>query len=163
MRRREPRTRAPRRSPVASTGSWATPSVRAKTLVDPPGRVASAVSLPARPLAASLRVPSPPRTTTTSTPTAAASWARRVAFPRRVGRREPVRPPSLHGFQHLLFRRLGPLGDLGDGGRAAEVLGQVADHLAQTEVELLDPPGYADGPALVAEVTLELADDRGGG
>src|SRR5439155_9500649 len=58
--------------------------VRAKTLVEPPGKVASAVSLPASPLAASLRVPSPPRTTTASKPTAAASWASRVALPRRV-------------------------------------------------------------------------------
>ena len=38
----------------------------AKTLVEPPGRVARAVSVPARPLAASLSVPSPPSTTTRS-------------------------------------------------------------------------------------------------
>ena len=39
---------------------------------------------PARPLAASLSVPSPPSTTTTSTPVAAAPWASRVAWPRRL-------------------------------------------------------------------------------
>ena len=58
--------------------------VRANTLVEPPGSAASAVAVPARPLAASLRVPSPPSTTTTSMPSAAASWARRVAWPRRL-------------------------------------------------------------------------------
>src|SRR5256885_8399513 len=58
--------------------------VRAKTLVDPPGRGARAVSVPARPLAASLSVPSPPMATTTSTPSLAAPWARRVAWPRRL-------------------------------------------------------------------------------
>ena len=42
--------------------------VRANTLVEPPGRGASAASVPSRPLAASLTVPSPPSTTTASTP-----------------------------------------------------------------------------------------------
>ena len=41
-------------------------------------------SVPASPLAASLSVPSPPSTTTTSMPSAAAPWARRVAWPRRL-------------------------------------------------------------------------------
>ncbi len=58
--------------------------VRANTLVDPPGRGARAVSDPARPLAASLRVPSPPSTTTTSVPSWAAPRARRSAWPRRL-------------------------------------------------------------------------------
>ena len=40
--------------------------------------------MPARPLAASLRVPSPPSTTTASVPRAAAPWASRVACPRRL-------------------------------------------------------------------------------
>src|SRR5262249_22155182 len=57
--------------------------LRAKTLVDPPGRGARAVVLPARPSAASLRVPSPPRTTTTSTSSGAAPRAMRAACPRR--------------------------------------------------------------------------------
>src|SRR5680860_1043018 len=67
----------------ASTGSYATPSERANTLVDPPGRGASAVIVPASPSAASLRVPSPARTATTSTPSSAAARARRAAWPRR--------------------------------------------------------------------------------
>src|SRR5688500_4612212 len=65
-------------------GSLGSPRVRANTLVDPPGRAASAHRVRARPLAASLSVPSPPRTTTTSVPLPAACCARRVACPRRL-------------------------------------------------------------------------------
>ena len=59
------------------------PIVRANTFVEPPGSTPSAVSLPAIPVATSLRVPSPPNPMTTSTPRRAASWAKRVAWPRR--------------------------------------------------------------------------------
>ena len=69
---------------MASIGSLGRPMLRANTLVDPPGSTPSAVAVPARPLAASLTVPSPPSTTTTSTPSAAAPWARRVAWLRRA-------------------------------------------------------------------------------
>ena len=58
--------------------------VRANTLVDPPGSGASATSEPASPLMASLRVPSPPSTATTSQPSPTAPWARREAWPRRL-------------------------------------------------------------------------------
>ncbi len=58
--------------------------MRANTLVDPPGSGASAHVERANPLAASFNVPSPPRTTTTSVPAAAAPWANRVACPRRL-------------------------------------------------------------------------------
>ncbi|MEZ5140201.1 MAG: hypothetical protein R2711_15940 [Acidimicrobiales bacterium] len=58
--------------------------LRAKTLVDPPGSTPRAVDVPASPLAASFTVPSPPSTTTTSTPSAAAPWASRVAWLRRA-------------------------------------------------------------------------------
>ncbi len=40
--------------------------------------------MPTSPLAASLRVPSPPRTITASVPRLAAPWASRVAWPRRL-------------------------------------------------------------------------------
>ena len=60
------------------------PMVRAKTLVDPPGRIPSAQAVPATPLAASLSVPSPPRTITASVPLVAAPCANRVACPRRL-------------------------------------------------------------------------------
>jgi len=52
--------------------------------VEPPGNGASAVSVPAKPFATSFRVPSPPRHTTTSTPSFAAPCASRVAWPRRL-------------------------------------------------------------------------------
>ena len=65
-------------------GSLVMPMVRAKTFVDPPGSTPRAQSVPASPLAASLRVPSPPSTTTASVPVAAAPWASRVAWPRRL-------------------------------------------------------------------------------
>ena len=58
--------------------------MRANTLVDPPGSAARAVPVPARPLAASFMVPSPPSTTTTSVPSVAAAWASRMAWPRRL-------------------------------------------------------------------------------
>ena len=58
--------------------------MRANTLVEPPGIGARAVLVPTTPLAASLRVPSPPRTATMSTPSAAAPLAMRVAWPRRA-------------------------------------------------------------------------------
>ena len=60
------------------------PRVRANTLVDPPGSTPSAVVVPATPVATSFSVPSPPNPMTTSTPRRAASWANRVAWPRRL-------------------------------------------------------------------------------
>ena len=54
------------RCSVASTTSLGIPSVRAQTLVEPPGSAVSGVSDPTSPLAASLTVPSPPNATTTS-------------------------------------------------------------------------------------------------
>ena len=54
------------RCSVASTTSFGMPSVRAQTLVDPPGRAVSGVSVPTSPFAASFTVPSPPNATTTS-------------------------------------------------------------------------------------------------
>jgi hypothetical protein len=49
--------------------------------------------------------------------------------------------------------------DLGDGGGAADLLGQLGHHLVERQVELLEPAGDPHRPALVAEVALELADD----
>ena len=69
---------------AAATGSLGSPIVRAKTFVEPPGSAPSAVSVPAMPVATSFTVPSPPKPTTMSTPRRAASWAKRVAWPRRL-------------------------------------------------------------------------------
>ncbi len=73
----------PASNSTASTGSLGMPIVLANTLVEPPGSTPSAVALPAIPVATSLSVPSPPKPMTTSTPRRAASWANRVAWPRR--------------------------------------------------------------------------------
>ena len=51
---------------MASTTSFGMPSVRAHTLVEPPGSAVSGVFDPHSPFAASLTVPSPPKATTTS-------------------------------------------------------------------------------------------------
>ncbi len=54
------------------------------------------------------------------------------------------------------------LGDLLDSRRSAVLLREHRDRLADMEVELLDAPGSPDGPSPVAEVPLELTDDRPG-
>ena len=56
--------------------------VRAHTLVEPPGSAVSGVLVPTRPFAASFTVPSPPKATTTSYPSLAASRQIRVAWSR---------------------------------------------------------------------------------
>src|SRR5215211_7287428 len=70
---------------------------------------------------------------------------------------------GVQALQHLLLGQAGLGGDLGDGGGAADLLGQLGHHLVQRQVELLEPARHPHRPALVAEVPLELADDRGGG
>ncbi len=50
-------------------------------------------------------------------------------------------------------------GELGDRGRPAVQLRQLAGRAGQLEAQFLQPPGHAHGPAAVAEVTLDLADD----
>ena len=84
MRSIAPLSRAPRSASAASIGSSGSPSVRAKTLVEPPGSTPSAASEPTRPLAASFRVPSPPSTTTASAPRSTPRRARAVAWWRLV-------------------------------------------------------------------------------
>src|SRR5207237_530444 len=76
---------------------------------------------------------------------------------------EPVGPAGFHRLEDLVDRHLGPLGDLGDGGGAAQLLRQVVDHRPHPQVQLLHPAGNPHGPALVAEVALQLTDDRRGG
>ena len=71
-----------------------------------------------------------------------------------VGRLEP--------FEHLLLGQPEVGGELGDRGGAAVLLGQLAGGLGQQQLELLQPARDPDRPALVAEVPLDLADDRRG-
>jgi hypothetical protein len=51
--------------------------------------------------------------------------------------------------------------DLGDGRGPAFALREVADGLRQRQLQLLEPARHPHRPALVTEVTLDLADDRG--
>ena len=53
------------------------------------------------------------------------------------------------------------LGHVARRGRAAQVGGQVVDGVADAHGALLQVAGHAHGPALVAEVALELAGDGG--
>jgi hypothetical protein len=64
---------------------------------------------------------------------------------------------GVQALQHLLLGQAGLGGDLGDGGGAPDLLGQLGHHLVQRQVQLLEPPRHPDRPALVAEVALELA------
>ena len=86
-----------------------------------------------------------------------------VAPGRGVERREPVGVARFDRLQHLFLRHRRGVGDLADRRRPPELLGQLAHHRAEPEVQLLDPPGNPDRPPLVAEVALQLAHDRRGG
>ena len=66
-------------------------------------------------------------------------------------------------FQDLVLGGIDGPGDLGHGGGALELLGELTDHRAQAEIQLLEPPGHPYRPALVPEMALELSDDGRGG
>src|SRR5579872_6903518 len=83
-----------------------------------------------------------------------------VVLPRRIEGGGAVRLSRLQRLEHVLFRCAGHLGELLDCGGASEALRQVADRLTEVQVELLDATGGPHGPAAVAEVALQLADDR---
>src|SRR4051794_39486151 len=70
----------------------------------------------------------------------------------RIGR------AGFHRFEHLLRRRLEFSRDLGDRRRALELDRQALDRAGHLRVELLQAARHPDGPALVAEVALDLAD-----
>ena len=72
---------------------------------------------------------------------------------RRVG------AAGLERLQHELLLDAGCLRELGDRRRPAELNGLVLDDLRELHVELLEAARDAHGPALVAEVALDLADD----
>src|SRR5687767_7305971 len=77
----------------------------------------------------------------------------------RRQRERRVGAPGLERLEHLLLLDPGGLRQLRDGGRPAELDGLLLDDLRELHVQLLEPARDADGPALVAEVTLDLADD----
>ena len=55
------------------------------------------------------------------------------------------------------------LGELARRGGAAQRLGELGGRRADLHAQLLEPARHPDRPALVAEVALDLADDRRGG
>ena len=55
------------------------------------------------------------------------------------------------------------LGELAGRGGAAQALGELGGRRADLHPQLLEPARHPDRPALVAEVALDLADDRGRG
>src|SRR6202042_1984133 len=61
--------------------------------------------------------------------------------------------------QDVFLAHLQVRGELRYRRRAAEALGQVADGLGQRQLQLLQAPRHADGPALVPEMALDLADN----
>src|SRR5687767_13029956 len=86
-----------------------------------------------------------------------------VGVDRRVERREVVRLCDLETFEDLFLGDIRGLGDLSNGWRPPEVVAEVADDLRQLEVELLKPTRHPNRPALIAEVTFQLPNDRGRG
>ena len=67
--------------------------------------------------------------------------------------------PGLERLQHLLLLDARGLRELGDRRRAAELHRLLLDDLRELDVQLLEAARNAHGPALVAEVALDLADD----
>ncbi len=70
---------------------------------------------------------------------------------------------GLQALDDLLVGDPDPAGELGDRGGASQLLGQVGGGRGDREPQLLEPARHADRPATVAEVPLDLADDRGSG
>src|SRR6266516_1546259 len=70
-----------------------------------------------------------------------------------------LRPDRLERLEDLLLLDVGRLGQLGDGRRATQLNRQLLDQTGELDVQLLQAARHADGPALVAEVPLDLADD----
>ena len=78
--------------------------------------------------------------------------------PRRERQRR-IGPAGLERFENLFLFHSRPLGELGDRRRAAELHRQLLHELRQLHIELLETARDANGPALVAEMALDLPDD----
>ena len=82
-----------------------------------------------------------------------------------VGARPVERDGAIGGrrlarLEHLLERGAGALGDLARRRRAAELARHLVRHAVDPHRHLLQVARHAHRPALVAEVALELAEDR---
>src|SRR5262245_47985617 len=74
-----------------------------------------------------------------------------------------VRLGRLQRLDDLVLVRLGRLGELRDRRRAAELGGLGLDRAREADAELLHPARHVQRPRAIAEVPLDLADDRGDG
>ena len=83
-----------------------------------------------------------------------------VVVARAVQRDGAVGARGLARLEHLLGGDADRLGDLGRGGRAAELAAHLVADAVDLDRELLEVARHAHRPALVAEVALELAQDR---
>src|SRR5439155_13076730 len=77
----------------------------------------------------------------------------------RRERQRRVRATGLERLEHLLLLHPRGLRELGDRRRARELYRELLDQPRELDVQLLQPARNAHRPALVAEVTLDLADD----
>ena len=83
-----------------------------------------------------------------------------VVVARAVERDRPVGARGLARLEHLLGGHADRLGDLDRRRRAAELAAHLVADAVDLDGELLQVARHAHGPALVAEVALELAEDR---
>src|SRR5262249_19003527 len=77
----------------------------------------------------------------------------------RGQRQRAVGAATLQRLEDLLLRDLGGLRKLGDRGGAPQLDGLLLEQPRELDVQLLQAARHADGPAAVAEVALDLADD----
>src|SRR5579864_1651873 len=84
-----------------------------------------------------------------------------LPFPAAAGREREcgVGATRFERLEHLFLGRARRLRELRDGRRTAELHRQLLHQARELHVQLLQAARHADGPALVAEVTLDLADD----
>src|SRR5207247_2544289 len=74
-------------------------------------------------------------------------------------RQRGVCAPGLERLEHLFFLGTRSFRELGDRRRPTELHRQLFDQSRKLHVQLLEAARDADGPALVAEVPLDLPDD----
>jgi hypothetical protein len=69
----------------------------------------------------------------------------------------------LEAVEHLLVGDVKVFGDVGDGGRTGACRAELLVSVLDPEDELLQSARQVDCPPFVAEVALELSEDRGDG